>query len=130
MKENKKQSSKSQTKNSKETTKNTETPTDSFEPIYTEAEINKRLGIDSFAKEYDIKHGTRIIPIDKQEFTEEIIRKVFIKNAHHKDGGALGILLPKEVKSKMQLNRGDYVFIKASNDTIIIRKCLSNGARS
>ena len=103
MKENKKQSNESQTKNSKETTRNLETKTDSFNISALRA---------------------------KQEYTDEIIRKVFIKNSHHKDGGALGILLPKEVKAKIGLKRGDYVFIKASNDFIIIRKCMTNGALS
>lgn len=110
MKENKKQSNQSKTENSKETTKN----------------IEPETGLSDFL----FKPGVKISLKAKELFTDEIIRKVFIKNAHHKDGGALGILLPKEVKTKMGLKRGDYVFIKASNDMIIIRKCVTNGAES
>lgn len=115
MKESKKQSNKSQKKNSKETIKNLETKTDSFSP-------------DEFGAKFSYKPGTLTSLKAKEEFTEEIIRKVFIKNAHHKDGGALGILLPKEVKNKIGLERGNYVFIKASNEYIIIRKCVTNSA--
>lgn len=61
----------------------------------------------------------------KEEFTEEHVRKIFLKN-----GSTLGILFPKEVKNKMNLQKGNYVFIKANKDMILIRKLNNKAVQS
>lgn len=53
---------------------------------------------------------------------QEEIRRIFVKNPGHNNGGSMGVLLPQAVKNKIGLQKGDYVSIMANGDMIIIRK--------